>query len=285
MFQPTPSQKYIYHYTTLPTALEKILPHGTIRLSPFERTNDPRESKYWIFGMGGLFGEGKLNEFALKLSIRLKYSKVLCLTQDDFNTEQRYMYSCKGFARPRMWAQYAENHKGVCLIFDRDELEQSVDKQIGTQSIIFKGSVHYTDIPYGILDVVRLPDNYDSNLEIQINNHIQKYNTELYFTKNLDWKDEFEYRIVYLGKDESPMDVDFQNSLKGLVVGDDFPKVYYHVLDHFRDKYNFEVRHISWEMGIPSAMEIPNAVSRKSASSWLKAMANLKITKGSENRI
>ena len=41
----------------------------------------------------------------------------------------------KGFCRSRMWSQYADAHRGVCLIFDRNILIDSVNDHIKTLEI------------------------------------------------------------------------------------------------------------------------------------------------------
>src|SRR5205085_9381089 len=40
-----PRGSCLYHYTRLSAALESILPHGSLRMSPFAAMRDPRESK------------------------------------------------------------------------------------------------------------------------------------------------------------------------------------------------------------------------------------------------
>src|SRR5260370_9687687 len=42
-------RKYVFHYTTLGTALRHILSAGQLRVGPYAKTNDPRESKAWEF--------------------------------------------------------------------------------------------------------------------------------------------------------------------------------------------------------------------------------------------
>lgn len=51
----------------------------------------------------------------------------------------------RGFCKPRMWAQYAERHAGVCLVLDRQKLNESVEKRFGLSHRIFTGPVNYVD--------------------------------------------------------------------------------------------------------------------------------------------
>jgi hypothetical protein len=32
----------------------------------------------------------------------------------------------RGFSRPRMWQQYGDNYRGVCMIFDRAALQRAL---------------------------------------------------------------------------------------------------------------------------------------------------------------
>jgi hypothetical protein len=39
------SDAFLYHYTSLATALEKILPSQRLAMNPFSGMNDPREAR------------------------------------------------------------------------------------------------------------------------------------------------------------------------------------------------------------------------------------------------
>ena len=49
--------EWLYHYTTLETALVHVLPRHRLRLSPFSRMRDPREYKQWFPGAAGFLEE------------------------------------------------------------------------------------------------------------------------------------------------------------------------------------------------------------------------------------
>jgi hypothetical protein len=57
----TPGE-WLYHYTTLETALVHILPTLRLRLGPFSKMRDPREYKDWWPSAAG-FGEFDTEEF------------------------------------------------------------------------------------------------------------------------------------------------------------------------------------------------------------------------------
>ncbi len=139
--------RYLYHYTKSKTALCKILPSGTLRMSPFTETKDPRENKDWVFGLGtaqqqGFAGapieetETIMRGRATKLA--KSTCKLLCFTEDE---EQGVpggigaIYA-RGFCHPRMWAQYAEAYTGVCMIFDREQLRNAIRRSLESTSLV-----------------------------------------------------------------------------------------------------------------------------------------------------
>src|SRR4029077_20218769 len=83
----TPGQ-WLYHYTTIETALVHILPTRLLRMTPFSRMRDPREHKRWFPGAVGYY-EGDVDalmpnyaESALRLNLLRDEFKLLSLTLD-----------------------------------------------------------------------------------------------------------------------------------------------------------------------------------------------------------
>src|SRR4051794_29020534 len=118
----------LFHYTKRETALEHILPTGRLRFGTLPRTNDPREAVPTLFTVAGFVGDDdeltKRDPFDLiaEAGALLRDSvHLLCLTEDK-PSDVTYSRYGNGPRRARMWAQYADNHKGVCLCFDGDRL-------------------------------------------------------------------------------------------------------------------------------------------------------------------
>lgn len=116
-------EHYIYHYTKCSTAIKYILPSRTLRFSSLENTNDPKESKDWELGIGtnenadlSEFSPGKISNW---LSTELKgRAKLLCFSTDTYpitGDKFKDIFN-RGFCKPRMWAQYADAHKGVLFL-------------------------------------------------------------------------------------------------------------------------------------------------------------------------
>jgi len=261
------SATYLYHYTSAKTLVEKILPSSNIRLGPFAETNDPRESKDWIFGFGTNTGwEGMSEELEKSLgkeaTTTLKETtKILCLSKDDdrkagYNTDQLHYW---GFCQPRMWAQYGDKHSGVCLVFGRKELEDAIVTTLGGKGLLFSGDVVYRDWSYSqalrnrafILnaDLAR-----EKGVKAAVQTHLQRHWKDIFLEKSEDWRDEHEYRWIFNDGEPGAAYVPISNSLKAIVLGSDFQQEQWGDPYHFKRDYNLKAAKLSWRNGIPQML-------------------------------
>ena len=51
----------------------------------------------------------------------------------------------RGYTHPRMWAQYASNHTGVCLVFDKELIKISINHDFRNMGQLFEDSIVYKD--------------------------------------------------------------------------------------------------------------------------------------------
>ena len=146
------TSEYIYHYTSVDTLLKYILPQKRLRFSPLENTNDPEERKWHVSCAVGEPGDDWsdicihdiLNEISSGIA---RNARIICFSQDDTGACGAWggLYYTKGFARPRMWAQYGQNHTGVCLVFKRDNVVSKFSKDFENE-IHYAGNVSYEPI-------------------------------------------------------------------------------------------------------------------------------------------
>ena len=127
-----------------------------------------------------------------------------------------------------MWAQYADNHSGVCLIFNREKLDDQIRKQCGDSHLITKGDVAYANRsivpnlgpgPYAI-DVDILDQ---IGFERYVQDHLLRFVRTLFFEKMTDWRDESEYRWVMFSDRDEDVFIEFKDSLAGIMFGDNTP--------------------------------------------------------------
>ena len=141
--------KYLYHYTSMDTAINYILYNKTLRFNPLANVNDPMESdpNYWAFS--NLEKGDKSSTIQYQVSDYFKNRiKVVCFSlddQSDWNSPEfsPLDYCARGHSKPRMWATYGDDHKGVCLIFDRERLRKAFESELNARGHLLHGAVRY----------------------------------------------------------------------------------------------------------------------------------------------
>jgi hypothetical protein len=131
--------------------------------------------------------------------------------------ESPAQFAARGFAHPRMWAQYADQHKGVCIVFDLDQMRNAVQKAVDGRFAWGWGPVRYALPEYGphlgSFDVKRLI--YDGVRKELISN----YET-VFLEKHPDWSQEGEFRFIVIDGTDQPFYVPLHGScVAGLVLG------------------------------------------------------------------
>ncbi len=271
----------VCHYTKTKTAL-KILSTKKLRISQFKFTNDPRESKernaaiIWVTSDAGNIKRGysslssnptqdtitqQIHREANKIA--LEEWKVLCVTLHRHPKTARdiqdevYNHSIRhGYSRPRMWAQYAENHTGVCFVIDAIKLNEIIHNTLNTQCKIFQGRVsyNYKRLAYNTIPVKDQISNIDeANLIKELRSHYISYYKETFLIKHPDWRDEKEYRWVLHSPRKSNRYVPIENAIKAILVGVDFPKTYEPRLIKFCKELKISVGKMDWNDGVAIA--------------------------------
>ncbi|WP_186375816.1 DUF2971 domain-containing protein [Hyella patelloides] len=265
------SEKYVYHYTKIDTALKHILKTGTLRLNSFSKVNDPRESKSWTMTTTVRSDLNlKLEDWdALSKSVSdvLKQNvKLICFCKDRVSAVNQWQIRDpidRGFAKPSMWHHYANGHNGVCLVFDKDKLDISFKKKLDEKRLI-SNTVKYSD-DGGINQIsnapfsINLTNSQSKQHFIKIlQNHLNLWMPSLFFTKLKDWSNEEEYRWVYFDENEHPICIDFGDSLEAIVVGESVSEVYNENLLTYCVKYQADIAHLQWDNGFPKLLKLGN---------------------------
>lgn len=234
IFDVTDHNKYLYHYTSAQIAIDYILKERTLRLGSYASTNDPKERKSWLFDFGTNEGRdlGVYNrdEQSAWLSGEFKSKTLMaCFSRDSESLSGIHINDIfkRGFCKPRMWAQYGDSHRGVCLVFDRERLERQIDLQLADKYVVMHGPVKYIDRSIA-RDLFR-EQQYTINVDVlevvgreeYFYRHLHTHYQQLFFEKMLDWKDENEWRLVAFSQTSDPFYLKYKNSLVGLVFGDE----------------------------------------------------------------
>lgn len=243
----------LFHYTSRETALEHILPTCTLRFGRLPRTNDPREFGPTLFTIGGYGDMEDFNPFELIADAdRLLRESVhlLCLTEDQPRHPTRGRYG-DGPERARMWAQYAGNHSGVCLVFDKERLLGAAEEQFPTtpnRSLLHQRVRYLVRGEEPRMRMLHQPD-AGQDLSGIIENMVREHADELFFTKDWDWESESEYRLLLRGETNEIEELDVSEALEAVIAGPRFHPVYKHALWRLCEELEVLALEIQWEMG------------------------------------
>lgn len=201
----------IYHYTKASTAIDFILYNQHLKFTHRRKSNDPIESRtaervtiYTGLEVCKPISEEKdldsdcLHDYINSLEDEF-YQICFCKNSMGADFASKYIHSdfsgneeFFGFAKPRMWEQYADNYTGVCIAFSEKkilELNKDLD--------LLKGNIKY--LTYNELSYKKLGDIYGnrlSNLGVeQCKKESEKIVKKSFFYKHKDYEGENEYRI------------------------------------------------------------------------------------------
>jgi hypothetical protein len=221
-----------FHYTTREAAFGGIMAEHKLKLATYGRMRDPLENQPWRFTFAG-YGPRPADEQAMaerlngytlfedELNVGVRdRSHLLSLTVDvEPDPEGEQEPFCRGWARARMWEQYAENHRGVCLAFDKEKLTESLMASVSglvvyAQEVIYDGR----GLMKPIIDHQAMAEPGYAGEYINTNSG------PLFFTKARDWETEHEYRFVVVAHDEAPIAIDYGDALVAVIAGDQVPR-------------------------------------------------------------
>jgi hypothetical protein len=250
------NSKYLYHYTTTRNAIEGIFPSNSIKFNSLCNMNDPFEFLDFNF----LFKDrpNVIDSEASRIinDILKRRVKVCCFSE---NRDKEINMFRNGFFRARMWSQYADRHKGLCLVFNRDnfiknimENPKSIDVPIGADIHYISKSISYTNDLFDIFEILIL--NVDKPNEDYAFEYVEKYIDRLLFRKLEDYRDESEYRVAIYSKNHSFKDeifISWENSLEAIILGTSFCYEYYRNIEHASKIYDVPVFSIDLNNGAP----------------------------------
>jgi Protein of unknown function (DUF2971) len=251
------NEEYVYHYTTWERLLDIM--HAGFRLSPLATMNDPRESKEWLLHL--MIQTDFLPEDRGRRRIPDETIAAAQATVNDYRSKVRVGAFCidhslenredgvfRGYGHPRMWAQYADNHKGVCIVLNKAGLDRAIRERypMSGDSWVRSGRVRYVESMWD--DPAFLSIELSSVVQARENvrDHLVNNADTLFFTKHTDWRDENEYRWVYYGAGgletgevgfQSPF-VNIKNHVAALVLGADYNNAHLPVARLFSRTHN-----------------------------------------------
>jgi Protein of unknown function (DUF2971) len=251
------------HYTTADAAFGHIIPSGELRLSPYARMRDPLENRELRFAFrdsGDDPGDEALGALVTD-AIRQLRNRTLLLS---FTIDARQGYSdddlpfMRAWARARMWEQYASNHTGVCIAFDRESVLSHVIAHLKEISPAVESSrVHYS--PGGFRDTPAATvslNHFREGLEENIAMFVFSRAGDLFRAKTLDWQSEHEYRVSIVTDttaDDGYLYTPFGGaaSVRAVVLGERFPEWQVPAAKWGCDQLGVQLLRLQWRAGAP----------------------------------
>jgi hypothetical protein len=221
---------WLAHYTTASTAFEHILPSGQLRMSPYRLMRDPAENKEGpslATQLPNLPNASEALGSALVIASEVHQSaRLASLTHDamEYADGIHDVFGC-AWARPRLWEQYADQHRGVCLVFHRPPFEDLVGKHLAAGTY-YSGEVAYRPSGYAGSEGKKLTDRriFDPRSTREaVLDHVQSHYEDFFFLKTDDWKSEHEYRVVVLDQKDDFSFIPIGGSVASVILGETFP--------------------------------------------------------------
>jgi hypothetical protein len=170
----------LYHFTSFDTAL-KIIESNRLRFGRLNNMNDIHENDKIEFVDAN---NQQINKFPSKVLDAL-HDEIYKYRQISLTTEGQPGDNL-GFNLHQMWGIYADKGEGVCLVFDKKELEKSHDMKN-----INLGRVNYDDTKK--LESFFISDSKNPE---EVLDEIKKHVRDIYFHKRKEWEHEQEFRLL-----------------------------------------------------------------------------------------
>jgi len=282
---PMPAES-LCHYTRADTAFSHIIPSGKLKMNPYGKMRDPFENKHpYLRSLSGWTppsadpadadeGDAQAAMF-WEVQGHIARSRdawvLLSLTRyddrggldDRWGTSRLYRAP---WSRPRLWEQYADNHTGVCLVFDRDAIVETVGASLKPgesehRAVEYSlGGLASSDASLGLVT-----DFEDGHLTIAeaVELYVLKHSGAFFFLKTEDWASEWEYRFIFRSSAKGeptaspePFFAQYGDSLRCVVVGERFPTWQLPAAQSVADSAEVELRQMHWDIGWPAPAKV-----------------------------
>ena len=203
------NENLLFHYTSYFKGLS-ILESNTLWAGQLSGMNDPLEFRpvgqefSWSGDVRNDAVYSKMTELKVANKKRNDLIRLLSFSVDDFHLKDDIFKKQvafnnmlnHGWARTRMWAQYGDCHKGLCLVFDKNKLLENAEKYSEVQT--FSGNIEYTNDLSGFQNAFDL-DFTEKDFEIDHTNvFIQEDKRKFLFQKCDDFMAEQEFRVLFI---------------------------------------------------------------------------------------
>ena len=265
------NKNLLFHYTSYLSALSIVIGNN-LRMNSLSKMNDPLEygKVYTGFQIWGNQTNEEIMELHHQLSTandnRNSFIRLLSFSVDDlhfddevFRKEVFYNNSLNhGWARTRMWAQYADAHKGICLIFNKDKMITYLEQIPNTKAVT--GKIKYSN-DFSEFNEAMTPTLTEDGINKDFSNFFMEDDKKRFlFQKCDDFLAEQEYRLVLISKSfekDKPYIFDFKDSLEGIIISNLFDlDNNFAALSKAAEINNLPIFFIEWKHGTPNMYQL-----------------------------
>lgn len=248
------SEDTVYHYCDLNTAVEYILGEKRLRLSHRKKATDPIECLNPWFSYSSTFISDlearqstsvEANRIGNLTLEKIANAKQLCLctnkSREQFKGIKNFPEEFYGFLKPRMWDQYGNKYKGVCLAFSLPALQKHATEFV-------HGRVEY--FPYSTLKLNHYSIDEDRIALIGVDQYWAEYSkrTEnIMFRKHTDYESENEYKFISFSANEVEY-LSIKDCLTGIIVSANYTSDFMRTaLNKYAEEFKVELLYLKWE--------------------------------------
>ena len=200
-FIPRMDDGLLYHYTTIDSLL-KILESMTLRMSSPARLNDLNE-----LGVMEKMDDYSFDSIKVETYIK-EHCRVLSFSRNYMIPELSESYVFNGANHPRMWAQYAKDNTGACLILDESELLSKNAEFIKSHSCVMD------DVVYDYFPVRNSDVRYSTPSD-----YCKTRCKDFFFIKHKEWEHEGERRLVAFDTEGDEVYVSISECIASICLG------------------------------------------------------------------
>ena len=173
----------LFHFTKWDN-LKYIMNDLTLLPSSFGKLNDMNE---------GNVNNMNMNENFMVMYNAEKYIKERCHILSFSQNYDEHGFVQEGTNHPAMWAHYADNSNGVCIVIDKEAFVKK------NQAILDAHFYQFEDVEYSIFNTPGEEEiNYDAKTPEEF---IMDNWKGLFFLKHKDWENEDEHRLFIMDYD------------------------------------------------------------------------------------
>lgn len=243
----------LYHYTSEITFLEHILPLFELRFGTVKNFNDPyekiqREINFKALKLKHFIEDGNVskNLSEIKMKFNDYYRNKVFIASFSMNnqldsirkiqvSDNEYQF---GYGKLRMWSQYANNHRGVCIVFNKEKLINIINSKVnGSEAVVYCKRVEYKNQAFNYDSMVIDYTEYLENSDEYLTKHISQNMLKLLFNKTEDWENENEFRIAIFSPQNTTEHLyfDIKDAIESIYLGLDFPIIYKEIITQYID--------------------------------------------------